>query len=111
MNWIAETGTPTLINITNAQQTDEWRDEMRRFLMVLAPLLTSAYILGEPTQAAAQTYPVCLAGGSTDAVQCDYVNLEQCRATASGGLGYCVMNPAYSSNAYASYRAAGKRIH
>jgi Protein of unknown function (DUF3551) len=85
---------------------------MRRFLMVLAPLLTSACILGGPkTQAAAQTYPVCLAGGSTDAVQCDYVNLEQCRATASGGLGYCVTNPAYSSNAYASYRGAAKRIH
>jgi hypothetical protein len=38
------------------------------------------------------------------------VNVEQCRATASGGLGYCVMNPAYSSNAYASYRGAGKRF-
>jgi hypothetical protein len=71
---------------------------------------TSACILGEPTQAAVQTYPVCLAGGSNDAVQCDYVNVEQCPATASGGLGYCVMNPAYSSNAYASYRGAGKRF-
>jgi hypothetical protein len=112
MSWIAETGTPTLSNITKSSTTDEWRDEMRRFLMVLAPLLTSACILGEPTQAAAETtYPVCLVGGNTDARQCDYANLAQCQATASGGLGYCVTNPAYTSNAYASYRGAGKRIH
>jgi hypothetical protein len=84
---------------------------MRRVLVVLAPLLTSAFIFSEPTQGAAETYPVCLVGGTTDARQCDYANLAQCQATASGGLGYCVTNPAYSSNAYASYRGAGKRIH
>jgi len=84
---------------------------MRQFLIVLAPFLTAAYIFGEPTQAAAETYPVCLAGGTTDARLCDYATIAQCQATASGGLGYCVTNPEYSSNAYASYRAAGKRIH
>ena len=45
------------------------------------------------------------------ALRCDYANLEKCHATASDGLGYCVMNPANTSNAYASYRGAGKRIH
>jgi hypothetical protein len=29
---------------------------------------------------------------------------------SSGCLGYCVMNPPYTSDAYASYRGAGKRI-
>jgi uncharacterized low-complexity protein len=81
---------------------------MRRFLMVLAPLLTSACIFSVATPAGAETYPICLA---TDALQCDYANLEQCRATASGGLGDCVTNPGYTSSAHASYRGAGKRIH
>jgi len=84
---------------------------MRRFLMVLAPLLTSACIFSGATQASAETYPVCLAGGAANALLCDYANLAQCQATASGGLGYFVTNPGYTSNAYASYRGAGKRIH
>ena len=84
---------------------------MRRFLIALAPVLASACIFSAATPAGAETYPVCLAGGTTDALRCDYANLEQCRATASGGLGYCVTNPGYTSNAYASYRGAGKRIH
>src|ERR1700736_4988746 len=42
MSWIAETGTPRLSNITKRLTTDEWRDQMRRFLIVLAPLLTAA---------------------------------------------------------------------
>jgi hypothetical protein len=91
--------------------TDGWRDEMRRFLIALAALLTSACIFSVATPASAESYPICLAGGAADALRCDYANLEQCQATASGGLGYCVMNPAYTSNAYASYRGAGKRIH
>ena len=80
-------------------------------LIALAPLLTLGYIFSVATPAGAETYPVCLTGGTTDATLCDYANLAQCQATASGGLGYCVTNPAYTSNAYASYRGAGKRIH
>ena len=84
---------------------------MRRFLIVLAPLLASACILGAATPAAAETYPICLAGGTADALLCDYASLEQCRATASGAGGYCVKNTAYNSNPYASYRGADRRIH
>jgi hypothetical protein len=85
---------------------------MRRFLVVLAPLLASACIYGMATPARAETYPVCLAGGSANALECDYVNLAQCRSTASGGLGYCITNPGYSTlSPYASYRSAGKRMH
>jgi hypothetical protein len=83
---------------------------MRRFPIALAALLTSACISNMATPAGAATYPVCVAGGTTDAVLCDYANLAQCQATASGGLSYCVTNPEYTSNACASYRGAGKRI-
>jgi Protein of unknown function (DUF3551) len=82
---------------------------MRRFLMVL-PFLTSTCIFWATMPAAAETYPVCLAGGPSNSVLCDYASLAQCQATASGGLGYCVMNPASASDAYASYRGPGKRI-
>ena len=37
--------------------------------------------------ATAESYPVCLSGGSSDQMQCDFVSLAQCRAAASGGLG------------------------
>jgi hypothetical protein len=80
---------------------------MRRSLIILAPLL----FCSAPTHASAATYPVCLVGGTTDVRQCDYANLAQCRATASGGLGYCAANPEYASNAYASYPGPAKRIH
>lgn len=83
---------------------------MRRFFIVLAPLLTSACIFCVATPAGAATYPVCLAGGTADAILCDYANLAQCQATASGAGGYCVTNPEYASSANASYRGAGKRI-
>jgi Protein of unknown function (DUF3551) len=83
--------------------------KMRRFLVVLAPLLTSACIYGMATPARAETYPVCLASGSDNTIECDYANLAQCQAAASGGVGYCVTNP-YTLSASASYRSAGKRM-
>jgi hypothetical protein len=95
-----------LSNINN-----RWRNEMQRSLIALATLLAAASIYGAATPARAETYPVCLAGGSANTVECDYANLAQCQATASGGLGYCITNPAYTLGAYASYRSAGKRMH
>jgi hypothetical protein len=83
---------------------------MRRFPMTLAALLASACIFSVATPAGAATHPVCLAGGPSDATLCEYANLAQCQATASGAGGSCVTNPAYTSTAYASYRGAGKRI-
>ena len=81
---------------------------MRRILLTLAALLTSASVFGVATPASAVTYPVCLAGGEADALRCDYTSLEQCQAAASG-IGYCAMNPAYTPNAYA-YSGARKRV-
>jgi hypothetical protein len=84
---------------------------MRRSLTSLAALLAVACINGGATPAHAETYPVCLAGGSANALECDYASFAQCRATASGGLGYCVTNPGSTLGAYASYRRVGERMH
>jgi hypothetical protein len=84
---------------------------MRRFPIILAALLTSVCVLSVATPAGASTYPVCLAGGPSDTTLCEYANLAQCQATASGAGGSCVTNPEYISTAHASYRGAAKRIH
>jgi hypothetical protein len=79
-------------------------------LIALTALLALASVFIAAPPARAESYPVCLAGGENNALQCEYSNLEQCRVTASGGLGYCVMNPAYT-DAYARYDGAAKRRH
>jgi hypothetical protein len=83
---------------------------MRRYSILLAGLLASARIYGAATPARDEAHPFCLAGGSANAVGCDYATLAQCQATAAGGLGYCVTNPGYTLNAYASYAGRGKRM-
>jgi hypothetical protein len=73
--------------------------EMRRVLIAMAALLASASIFSLAAPATAQTYPVCLAGGSDeDGMRCDYTSFDQCRATASGIGGYCVINPASAAS-------------
>jgi hypothetical protein len=78
------------------------RDEMRRVAVALIVLVGSIGVLNLATPARAAS--VCLAGGSNNALRCDYASFEECRATASGGLGYCVRNPASVFDANASYR-------
>jgi hypothetical protein len=84
--------------------------QMRRYSILLATLLVSACIYGAATPARAEAHPFCLAGGPANTVECDYATLAQCQATAAGGLGYCVTNPGYSLNSYASYAGDGKRM-
>ncbi len=84
-------------------------DVGRMWPAALLALLALASVCIATTPARAESYPVCLAGGENNATQCEYANLEQCRASASGGLGYCVMNPAYASTAYARYDGAVRR--
>src|ERR1700759_3524071 len=83
-------------------KTEGRRNEMRRTPIGLIALVTSmsASNLATPARAAS----VCLAGGSDNSLRCDYASFEQCRASASGGLGYCVVDPAAVLNAQASYR-------
>lgn len=78
---------------------------MRRFLIILAPVLTLA-CFSSALPASAEEYPVCLAGGSANTIECEYASLAQCQASAAGGLGYCVTRPGNTENAYASYRPA-----
>jgi len=81
---------------------------MRKTPIALIVLFSSVSVLSLATPAA--SYPLCLTGGSDNSMRCDYTTLEQCRASASGGLGYCVGNPASVFNAQASYRGSGKHI-
>jgi Protein of unknown function (DUF3551) len=79
---------------------------MRRTPVALIVLVSSVSVLSSASPAKSASHPVCLAGGSDNALRCDYANFEECRATASGGLGYCVANPASVFNAHASYRGS-----
>jgi hypothetical protein len=47
--------------------------------------------------ASAESYPVCLAGGETNSMRCEFASAKQCQASAAGGVGYCARNPAYSA--------------
>jgi hypothetical protein len=83
---------------------------MRRTPIASIVLIGSVSVVNLATPARAASYPVCLAGGSNNALRCNYANFEECRASASGGLGYCVANPASDFNAHASYRGSGKPL-
>jgi hypothetical protein len=83
---------------------------MRRTPIASIVLVSSISVLSSATLARAASYPVCLAGGSSNALRCNYANFEECRTSASGGLGYCVENPASVFNAHASYRGSGKLV-
>jgi hypothetical protein len=75
------------------------------FSVVLLALGTAAVCA---TPASAQS--VCLHEGSGDSPRCDYSSMQQCQATASGGLGYCEANP-FTANASYGVRngLAGRR--
>jgi Protein of unknown function (DUF3551) len=79
---------------------------MRRRPFALIVLVSSVSVLSSANLAGAASYPVCLAGGADNALRCDYANFEECRASASGGLGFCVANPAPVFNEHTSYRGS-----
>jgi len=84
---------------------------MRRVPVLLATLLASLSIYGSTAPARAESYPVCLAGGSANTLECDYATLAQCEASAAGGLGYCIASPGYARDANARYGRGGKPMH
>jgi Protein of unknown function (DUF3551) len=83
---------------------------MVRTHIALIVLVSVVSVLNQATSAMAASYPVCLTGGSNNALRCNYTNFTECQASASGGLGYCVANPALVFNAHTSYRRSGKVI-
>jgi Protein of unknown function (DUF3551) len=108
----------------------EWRKTgmkmksgMQRGLFFSAALLVLGGVFDCATSASAQSYSqsysVCLNGGSDNSIRCGFSSMEQCRATASGGLGYCEQNP-FAANAgvtdtrgrrLSSYRQSGPTHH
>jgi hypothetical protein len=66
---------------------------MPNFFFALLTLIVFT-VFANGSRARVADYPVCLFGGTSDQMQCEFINVEQCRATASGGLGYCAANPA-----------------
>jgi hypothetical protein len=64
-----------------------------RFAALIALTLAGLSIAATP--ASAKPSSVCLAGTDNE-LRCDYMSLAECRAAASGGLGYCV--PAFASS-------------
>jgi hypothetical protein len=73
------------------------KSAMRWHLLGLAALSAPLFAFDAVRPAMAETvYPVCMAGGyDSRALHCDYTDLDQCRATASGIGGSCTLNPYY----------------
>ena len=65
---------------------------MGRFFLSLLTIIACDGISAS-LPATAADYPVCLFGGTSEQMQCGFVSIVQCQATASGGLGYCGPNP------------------
>jgi hypothetical protein len=82
---------------------------MRRLVNTLVAVFLAASVPTEVALASGEPDRVCLSGGDSNSLRCDFASFGQCRASASGGLGYCVTNPVFVSNAYAKYRRASKR--
>ena len=90
----------------------QMKDSMRCGLFLPAVLLVVWTAVDSTTLAHAQSDSVCLSDGSDNSLRCDYSSMEQCRATASGGLGYCVSNPfASSANDSRAKLLGSDRLH
>jgi hypothetical protein len=84
---------------------------MRRIPVALIVFVGSVSVLNLATPARAVSYPVCLAGGSDNTLRCNYPSFEECRASAFGGLGNCVGNPAAVFNVQASELSRVSQAH
>ncbi len=80
---------------------------MRSFIVrMLTAVAFAGITAGAPAKA--EDHSVCLFGGRSDSMQCGSASLEQCQATAVGGLGYCTLNPAFGSSSFALYRQTSR---
>jgi hypothetical protein len=58
-----------------------------------------------PAQAVGTRYPFCLQGDEFPGLSnCTFTSYQQCQATASGRLLYCVANPYYEGGEAGAYR-------
>jgi Protein of unknown function (DUF3551) len=72
---------------------------MRIRVLLLTVLAAVALAVATSPSASAQTatvYPWCVLQNGACSSDCSYATIEQCRATASGGVGFCYQNPAFT---------------
>ena len=72
---------------------------MRIGILSLTVLAAVAFAVATSPSASAQTatvYPWCVLQSGPCSNDCSYATIEQCRATASGGVGTCYQNPAFT---------------
>jgi hypothetical protein len=68
--------------------------------LVLGAMTLAFAGIASPSMAA--NFPICAFGTDTCAEACDFVTVEQCRATILGSKGYCGSNPRYTPVAQAN---------
>ncbi len=70
---------------------------MRNLVLVLLAASGLAMIGAAPAAAVGTRYPFCIQGNEYPGLSnCTFTSYEQCQATASGRLLYCVENPYYN---------------
>ncbi|WP_081740343.1 DUF3551 domain-containing protein [Afipia sp. P52-10] len=66
---------------------------------VLSAFLAAAFgaVVIPGARAEMPPFRYCMIGTPNMGTDCTFNNLEQCRMTASGGIGFCTDNPAYTA--------------
>jgi len=69
---------------------------MRNPTLAMAAAAALALLGTAPASAVGTRHPFCIQGETIPALSdCSYDSFEQCRATASGRILYCLQNPYY----------------
>lgn len=70
-------------------------------MRILLPSALALGVLGSLSvshvRAEMPPFRYCMIGTPNMGRDCTFNNLEQCRMTASGGIGFCTENPAYTA--------------
>lgn len=70
---------------------------MRILLLPAAVLGALGALAVHGVRAEMPPFRYCMIGTPNMGMDCTFNNLEQCRMTASGGIGFCTENPAYTA--------------
>ncbi len=70
---------------------------MRILLLTVAGLGALGALSVPDAKAEMPPFRYCMIGTPNMGMDCTFNNLEQCRMTASGGIGFCTENPAYTA--------------
>jgi hypothetical protein len=69
---------------------------MRNVILSLLAAITIAAFGAAPAEAVGTRYPFCIQGQEFPGLSnCTFTSYQQCQATASGRLLYCIANPYY----------------